>query len=125
MQKAIYRLGGPIYSTLPYLKNCPVAVKSAIVTLFNLVLKSGVVPSDWCIGMIIPFFKNKGSVDDVNNYRGITLLSVLGKFFTSALNSRLSAYLGVSALGEDQAGFREGCSTLNHIFVNQNQSLFN
>ena len=101
-----------------YLKNCPVAMKNAIVTLFNLVLKSGVVPSDWCIGMIIPLFKNKGSVDDVNNYRGITLLSVLGKLFTSALNSRLSAYLeSLSALGEDQAGFREGYSTLNHIFV--------
>ena len=101
-----------------YLKNCPVAMKNAIVTLFNLVLKSGVVPSDWCIGMIIPLFKNKGSVDDVNNYRGITLLGVLGKLFTSALNSRLSAYLeSLSALGEDQAGFREGYSTLNHIFV--------
>ena len=93
-------------------------MKNAIVSLFNIVLKSGTVPTDWCTGIIIPLFKNKGSVDDVNNYRGITLLSVLGKLFTSALNSRLTTYLeGISALGEDQAGFREGYSTLNHIFV--------
>ena len=101
-----------------YLKKCPIPMKNAIVSLFNLVLKSGIVPSEWCIGIIIPLFKNKGSVDDVNNYRGITLLSVLGKLFTSALNNRLTTYLeGISALGEDQAGFREGYSTLNHIFV--------
>ena len=101
-----------------YLKKCPTSMKNAIVSLFNLVLKSGIVPSDWCLGIIIPLFKNKGSIDDVNNYRGITLLSVLGKLFTSALNSRLTTYLeGISALGEDQAGFRAGYSTLNHIFV--------
>ena len=101
-----------------YLKKCPTSMKNAIVSLFNLVLKSGIVPSDWCIGIIIPLFKNKGDINDVNNYRGITLLSVLGKLFTSAINQRLTKFLeGISALGEDQAGFREGYSTLNHIFV--------
>ena len=101
-----------------YLKKCPISMKNAIVSLFNLVLKSGIVPSEWCIGIIIPLFKNKGSTNDVNGYRGITLLSVLGKLFTSAINNRLTKYLeGISALGEDQAGFREGYSTLNHIFV--------
>ena len=64
-------------------------MKNAIVSLFNLVLKSGIVPSDWCIGIIIPLFKNKGDIN-VNNYRSITLLSVLGKLFTSAINQRLS-----------------------------------
>ena len=101
-----------------YLKNSPDSVIEVIVHLFNLVLNTGIVPTDWCIGLIFPLFKNKGSKNNVDNYRGITLLSVIGKLFTSALNSRLTTYLeSISALGEEQAGFRKGYSTLNHIFV--------
>ena len=86
--------------------------------MFNLVLNTGIVPNDWCVGVILPLFKNKGSVNDVNNYRGITLLSVIGKLFTSAINHRLNKYLeNKSARGEEQVGFREGYSTLNHVFV--------
>ena len=33
----------------------------------------------------MPLYKNKGSVNDPDNYRGITLLSCLSKLFTSAL----------------------------------------
>ena len=63
-------------------------------------------------------YKNKGSLDDPDNYRGITLLSCLGKLFTSCLNNRLSNYIeALGILGEDQAGFRSGYSTLDHIFV--------
>ena len=101
-----------------YLKNCPEQVYTLIVKLFNIVLISGIVPNDWCIGMIKPLYKKKGSMDDPDNYRGITLLSCVGKLFTACLNSRLTSYLdGVGILGEEQAGFREGYSTLDHIFV--------
>ena len=34
-------------------------------------------------------FIKKCDVDDTNNYRGITLISCLGKLFTSILNGRL------------------------------------
>ena len=38
--------------------------------------------------------------------------------FTATLNSRLSFFLeGAGILGEEQAGFREGYSTLDHIFL--------
>ena len=85
--------------------------------MFNLVLKSGVVPTDWCIGIIHPLYK-KGSASDPNNYRGITLLSVIGKLFTSCLNYRLSLYVeNVGLMGEEQAAFREKYSTTDHIFA--------
>ena len=101
-----------------YLKNSPETLIETITNLFNLVLKSGVVPSNWCTGVIIPLFKNKGSVNSVDNYRGITLLSVIGKLFTSAINERLAKFLdNISARGEEQIGFRPGYSTLYHIFV--------
>ena len=54
----------------------------------------------------------------MNNYRGITLLSCLGKLFTSVINERLYSYLtNAKILGNEQAGFRPKHSTLDHIFA--------
>ena len=101
-----------------YLKSCPDALLLGVVKLFNLVLSSGIIPTVWCIGMIKPLYKKKGSINDPDNYRGITLLSCVGKLFTACINSRLSLYLECSGtLGEEQAGFRSGYSTIDHIFV--------
>ena len=46
-------------------------------------------PEKWSEGFIIPIFK-KGDVNEVLNYRGITLLSTVGKLFTRILNNRLN-----------------------------------
>ena len=101
-----------------FLKNSPETVIETITNLFNLVLKTGVVPSNWCVGVIIPLFKNKGSINNVDNYKGITLLSVIGKLFTSALNERLGKFLDNTGVrGEEQAGFRAGYSTLYQVFI--------
>ena len=101
-----------------FLKNCPPCVMSLVVKLFNLVLNTGFIPTNWCIGIIVPLYKNKGSVDDPDNYRGITLLSCLGKLFTAVIDSRLTAYLEKAGmLGDEQAGFRAGYSTIDHVFV--------
>ena len=103
-----------------FLKNCPRDVLEVITKLFNIVLNSAVLPHSWCIGMIKPIYKNKGSPDDTDNYRGITLLSCVAKLFTGCINRRLTDFIeGSGQLGEEQAGFREGYSTLEHAFVLQ------
>ena len=56
--------------------------------LFNEILNSAFFPSQWTEGIIIPLHK-KCSAVDTNNYRGITLISCLGKSFTSVINQRL------------------------------------
>ena len=86
--------------------------------LFNIVLVTGFVPNDWTIGLICPIFKNKGNPSDVNNYRGITILSCFGKLFTAVIDNRLTAFLEDSnILGKEQAGFRKKYSTLDHLFT--------
>ena len=93
-------------------------MRTIIVDFFNIVLDSGIVPSEWCVGVIIPIFKNKGENTNPDNYRGITLLSCLGKLFTSVLNNRISNFLDMNhMLGEEQAGFRSAYSTIDHVFV--------
>jgi hypothetical protein len=101
-----------------YIKNCPRSVIVLAVSLFSLVLKTGIVPTLWCIGLINPIYKQKGSSLDPKNYRGVTLLSCLGKLFISCVNTRLTMYvISRGIIGEEQAGFREGYSTFDHIFV--------
>ena len=95
-----------------FIKHCPDSVIKIMCKLFNLVLNTGIVPTEWNVGIIIPLYKNKGATNDPNNYRGITLLSSIGKLFTSIINTRLTNYIdNTGLLGEDQAGFRSGYST--------------
>ena len=88
------------------------------VKFFNRILDTGYLPEEWLIGVIVPLYKNKGDADDPHNYRGITLLSCLGKLFTSIINDRLTQFSNrYDIVQETQAGFRQGYSTLDHIFL--------
>ena len=52
-------------------------------------------PDTWTIGNIKSIYKNKGdpkNPENPENYRPITLVSSLEKFFTSIINHRLKNY---------------------------------
>ena len=86
--------------------------------LFNLVFDSGSIPCSWVEGVIRPINKRSGDKHNPDNYRPISILSCLGKLFTSILNSRLTKFVEENdILEENQAGFEEGYSTSSHIFV--------
>ena len=90
-----------------------------ILRLFNVFLRSGIVPDDWCMGYITPIFKS-GDDKDPGNYRGITLLSCMGKLFMclSVVNSRLNEFVRkYNIVGAEQAGFKKDHSTIDHIFT--------
>ena len=88
-----------------------------LVTLFNKIFELGYFPETWSDGFIVPLHK-KGSLNDVNNYRGITLLSALGKLFTRVLNNRLTDWAEkYSVYIESQAGFRSNMGTSDNIFA--------
>ena len=57
--------------------------------LFNKILNSGIFPQLWSVGYISPVFE-AGDIGDPNNYRGITVCSCLGKFFTLIINDHLT-----------------------------------
>ena len=69
------------------------------------------------MGEIIPIHKNRSKVN-VENYMGITLLSVFGKLFTRILNNRLTAWAeNYGIYIEAQAGFRQNTSTIDNTFI--------
>ena len=85
--------------------------------LFNNVLDSGYFPDSWTKAIILPVFK-KGNVNEVKNYRGISLISNLGKSFTSVLNQRLLKWSQCNDVITDaQFGLRPGYGTVDAIFV--------
>ena len=68
----------------------------------------GFVPHIWLIATIKPIYKNKGDIYEPKNYRPITIVSCLGKLFTSILNLRLNNFSEEYRLiEENQFGFRK------------------
>ena len=53
-------------------------MKVSLCYLFNEVFDSQDIPQDWQNGLIVPPFKD-GDREVATNYRGITLLSIVGK----------------------------------------------
>ena len=83
--------------------------------LYALIWKEECVAMKWREGLIVSLFK-KGDKEDPGNYRGITLLSVVGKVFCKILNDR--QYLDKSSkIHEGQAGFRTGRCCIDNIFT--------
>ncbi|MEW8547526.1 MAG: reverse transcriptase family protein, partial [Candidatus Thiodiazotropha sp.] len=100
-----------IINTLSFL--LPVYVK-----LFNIIFDHSIIPENWLLGNILPIYKNKGDIHNPENYRPISLLSCLGKLFTTILNNRLSKYAeSFNVLTDCQAGFRKGHSTADNLFI--------
>ena len=58
--------------------------------LFKVVWHEETVPKQWREGLIVNLFK-KGDKEDPGNYRGITLLSIVGKVFCKVINVTGSA----------------------------------
>ena len=99
-----------------YLKTTKEVLLPHYLKIFNLILNTGLIPSKWYLGVIIPIHK-KGEVTNPDNYRGITLLSCFGKLFTSVLNNRLYGFLEKNnLLTEMQAGLRKCYSTVEQVF---------
>ena len=75
-------------------------------------------PSDWGNGVIVKIPK-KGNLVNCNNWRGITILSILGKVLSILLLDRLKDAMD-DRFREQQAGFRKGRSCCEQIFALRN-----
>ena len=93
------------------------AIKGHLVNSFNRILDTGKYPALWSFGLIVPIHK-KDDRAKVQNYRGITLLSALGKIFISILNNRLYYYMVQKGiLKAEKRGFRKMRGTVDSIFT--------
>ena len=77
--------------------------------------REGDVPQDMRDAKIVTLYKNKGDKSDCNNYRGISLFSIVGKVYARVVLARLQQ-LAERVYPESQCGFRAERSTVDMIF---------
>ena len=99
-RNAMFKYGGKTMSTL-------------LLELFNWLRDLEVTPTDWGHAVIINLFKD-GDPADLGNYRGIALISCLGKLYLAIWAARLSTHME-PRLSEEQGGFRRSRSTVDSI----------
>ena len=88
-------------------------LKALLMSLLNRVWRNESVPTNWGTGIIVSLYK-AGDSTDPGNYRGITLISIIRKLFSTMVRLRLEKTVG---LHESQCAFREGRSCIDHIFT--------
>ena len=89
-----------------------------ILKLFNLVFESNAKIEQWAIAILTPILKS-GPKMDPSNYRGISILSCLGKLYTAILNKRLMKFVIERGILRPEAlGFVAGNRTSDaHLVV--------
>lgn len=73
------------------------------------------VPDDWQRAVVVPIWKCKGNKKDCSTYRGISLLSHVGKMFAKILERRIRTK-AEHLLSNSQFGFRKGRGCTDAIF---------
>ena len=89
---------------------------SRILKLMEQVWKDGEVVSAWRDAVIVPIPKKGDDLRCCDNWRGISLLDVVGKVMARILKERLEV-VADRILPESQCGFRKGRGCIDMIFV--------
>lgn len=106
-------------------------ITEPLVYLINRSLTLGIFPDSLKTALIIPIHK-KGSIDVIENYRQISLLSSLSKLIEKVVANRLLSFLEkYNILTSYQHGFRPGHSTetastqcLNHVYKKLDEGFY-
>ena len=97
------------------LKCCKEPLITELHEILCLCWSERVVPQDMRVANVVTLYKNKGDRSDCSNYRGISLLSVVGKVFARVVLKRLQV-LAEQIYPESQCVFRANRSTIDMVF---------
>jgi hypothetical protein len=84
---------------------------------FNLQSKTAHFPEEWKTAIIVPIFKNKGSAQEIANYRPIALTSCMRRVYERCVLKEMAKF--DDTLSKVQGGFRRKCSTYNQVIALQ------
>lgn len=93
------------------LKDCSSQIAAPLCHIINLSIQTAMIPGEWKHAVVKPIFK-KGSTDDNNNYRPISILPVISKILERAVYDQVIEYLEKNnLLSQYQFGYRRLRST--------------
>lgn len=120
MCEKLKRLGvckspGPDLIEAKILKNCAEALSGPITILARQSFRSGSLPVDWRSATVRPIFK-KGSKFDPNNYRPISLTSIVVKIVESVIYEQMVKFFQDNGvIPDEQHGFLPGKSIQSNL----------
>ena len=112
--------------TLPakFLKDCIAVVASSLSLIFNKSIHLGIYPNNLKIARICPICKGKDSKSNPDNYRPISILSVIARTFEKLVHDQLSEFFKDSFY-KFKSGFRQNHSTQTALLSNTNEWFVN
>ena len=93
----------PFGLSAEHLKLAPEKLHNILVTIMNRILDTGYIPAQLKEGILTPVLKKKKDATLPTNYRGITVLSILGKILERVLLNRTKG-----TIEKDQSKFQRG-----------------
>lgn len=98
------------------LKNSPPALKTRLLSLYNNIFNTGIIPHTWKVASIIPLPKPNKDLTSTSGYRPISLLPCTGKILEKIIAKRLFWFLEKDDLVDNrQVAFKKGRSTLDAL----------
>ena len=88
-----------------------------LATLLQTAWRTETISEDWRNSLLVVLNKGKGPKNHCSNYRGISLLSVVGKILSRIIFKRINLHIADNVLPESQCGFRSGRGTVDMIFT--------
>ena len=82
--------------------------------LMNMIYNQKTIPEQWLVSKTLPVFKNKGSANNIENYRPVSNLCSASKIFEKLILKRIMTIqeeCSVDLTGTNQHGFKRGKST--------------
>ena len=108
---------GPDGISARMLKETANTIAPSVTALLNLSLHSGSVPSQWKNSLIVPIPKTSSATTQ-NDYRPISLLSIVSKVLERHIYSIISNHLHqVYPISNSQWGFQPGKSTVLALLI--------
>ena len=96
-------------------KVCGPSIYKPLEIIFNQCLETGVFPSEWKKGNIVPIHK-KGDKQMLQNYRPVSLLPICGKILERLMfNEMFEFFIENKLISSSQSGFKPGDSCINQL----------
>ena len=92
------KANGPYIIPAKTLKAVLAKISEILAKIFNLSIQTGKFISPLKTSKVAPVYKNKGSPNDVNNYRPISLLLIIDKIFENLFTLRVVKFLDQNSI---------------------------
>ena len=94
---------------------CGPSIYKPVGIIFKQCLQTGVFPSEWKKGNIVPIHK-KGDKQMLQNYRPVSLLPICGKILERLMfNEMFEFFIENKLISSSQSGFKPGDSCINQL----------